>query len=337
MSLHSSKTRRGFTLVELLVVIAIIGILVGLLLPAVQAVREAARRATCLNNLRQMVLASHNYQSANQKYPSAATATPVPGTLPVEYFEYGESWIVSLLGFIEQGPLNDAYKANLSGFTTMEERLAELSSQRLDVLICASATQEDELTTDPDFGSYTSHYFGSMGPNVVAGTFTEVVASGETFIGIDGVFSPRSLTPAAPQLVPAYFRSKFGKTFADIRDGSSNTIAIMEASRSANTSLGLDSLRPGWAFGQQCQDTSSSPEAGWALTVYSANSVAYGINVLPAASALRFNDHPMGSNHPGGCNVGMADGSSKFVSDSVDLSILQATSGINDGIVAELE
>ena len=88
--------------------------------------------------------------------------------------------------------------------------------------------QEDELTTDPDFGSYTSHYFGSMGPNVVAGSFTEVVASGEAFIGLDGVFSPRSLTPSAPQLVPAYFRPKFGKTFADIRDGSSNTLGFAE-------------------------------------------------------------------------------------------------------------
>ncbi len=114
-------TRRGFTLVELLVVIAIIGILIGMLLPAVQQVREAARRAQCMNNIRQIALASHNYDSAHREMPPAVLAAPLAGVTrgfdPVISGQDMENWIgtkVFLLPFIEQNNLDAIFDTNRS-------------------------------------------------------------------------------------------------------------------------------------------------------------------------------------------------------------------------------
>ena len=104
--------RNGFTLVELLVVIAIIGILVGLLLPAVQAAREAARRMQCGNNLKQMGLALHNYESGFKKLPPAAYgANPLKGE-PSGEDDDGFGWMVSILPYIEQQSLYDTIRPN---------------------------------------------------------------------------------------------------------------------------------------------------------------------------------------------------------------------------------
>jgi prepilin-type N-terminal cleavage/methylation domain-containing protein/prepilin-type processing-associated H-X9-DG protein len=111
-----SQRRRGFTLIELLVVIAIIAVLIALLLPAVQAAREAARRAQCMNNLKQLGLALHNYESANNVFPSGViygTNTP-PCTSP----GFGNNcqntpWFVLMLPYIEQGPLYNSFNASI--------------------------------------------------------------------------------------------------------------------------------------------------------------------------------------------------------------------------------
>ncbi len=104
-----SRLRRGFTLVELLVVIAIIGILIALLLPAVQAAREAARRAQCSNNLKQIGLALHNYHDTHNVFCAACTGTTSPwGNHYVSTYSYMTGW-VSLLPFYEQGPLYDLF------------------------------------------------------------------------------------------------------------------------------------------------------------------------------------------------------------------------------------
>ena len=99
-----SAARRGFTLVELLVVIAIIGILMGLLLPAVQMAREAARRTQCMNNLRQFGLAMHNYESARKAFPESR---------PLDRAGNRMAWTILVLDYIEQGNLADLYNKDI--------------------------------------------------------------------------------------------------------------------------------------------------------------------------------------------------------------------------------
>ena len=101
--------RSAFTLVELLVVLAIIGILIGLLLPAVQSVREAARRVSCQNNLRQLGLALHNFECAHQVFPASGWTTTGPGNPSGKYV----GWRPLILPFIEQKGLSDLYDRSL--------------------------------------------------------------------------------------------------------------------------------------------------------------------------------------------------------------------------------
>ena len=145
------RDRRGFTLVELLVVIAIIGILIGMLLPAVQAVREAARRTACSNNLRQLGLALHNYESALGEFPPSRLGPDfsISSSITEQFGATSsfQSWTTVMLPYVEQASLGNMYDFNSPWFDNANSNNLELIQTQLSLFNCPSVGQDER--TDP--------------------------------------------------------------------------------------------------------------------------------------------------------------------------------------------
>ncbi len=359
----TNSRRTGFTLVELLVVIAIIGILVGMLLPAVQRVREAARRTACLNNMRQMGLAVQNYQSARLRYPPASIAQSLrtdQSGRPIPYSVH-----VQLLPELEQQGLYDLYfdVQNPAGLPN------NLSTNPIEIFLCPSATRVDSLASPNQVagqpgntvGGEAAHYLVCTGrsfdPLAVAPIGLDVDAddstggpedpNGYNNIGQDGVFgADLAWQPSFGFLHEAVFRPKVAKDASELRDGTSNTLMFGENSRSENltSTTAYRPVRSGWAFGYEeaTGGTSGVLHCGRTVGVTGINRPIQG---LPENSQnLRFdtnwyqNDAAWASNHSGGAQFVFADGSGKFVPDTTDPQLLLALASIagNDD-VSELD
>jgi len=300
MSSKLSLSRKGFTLVELLVVIAIIGILVGMILPAVQAAREAARRTTCLNNVKQIALACTAYESTNSTYPP-----PVGKNF--------EGLFVRILPMLEQKPLYDEFRAVLAADKPME--LDRLATIELDMFQCASAASSDFESTDSAAAGFTSHYTGCSGsglPNTSRAT--------------NGMFSPKIIRPDG---TPG---NKKGVDLTDVSDGLSNTMAILEVSRGnfVSDTRTFINIRPRWSLGLSSEETNI---VNWA------RSVTRPINCFDDNVGMSNNFHEIciSSEHSGGANVANGDGSVHFVSEDQDASVLRAAAGIDDGVTVDLD
>lgn len=246
-----SSSSTGFTLVELLVVISIIGVLVGMLLPAVNAAREAARRIQCTNNLRQITIATNNYHSSHIKFPLGSGPFNLgDGSLST----VGGSWLGALLPFLEQENVANQMLGVDSGVQTNDQLIDDCHNfainNPIEIFLCPSSTQIDEVANDPVRGGMTSHYVGSAGPsaNTINSNYPIFFprTSGSGPIGLNGIFSPFSVDPAT---TPPIYSNRHAIDFTDIRDGSSNTIAFGENSGTAKPDGSFMPHRAGWTFG----------------------------------------------------------------------------------------
>lgn len=316
----SQRHSSGFTLVELLVVIAIIGILIALLLPAVQAAREAARRAQCTNHLKQLVLATHNYHDVHRKLPPG---TLIVGRLHGTTTQYLTNWSIAILPYIEQMPLYNKYDTNKPYY---QQSPSEVLQANISTFNCPSAKDAGKLEKP---GSIDAALAAASAPVPASSDRWFRISSykacsgrmggGVTFGNNESVFdaSGNWLKPTWIGMFPTVGYSKLQfMNFASVTDGLSNTLAIGEYS--TRTSINRS---PFWVFTWPSYTVGGIGPSAVSLMNDIDRCLALGGGVDCYYS--------FASEHPGGMNFGMGDGAVRFISTTIDLTILQAaaTSG----------
>jgi len=303
--------RRAFTLVELLVVIAIIGILVALLLPAVQAAREAGRRSSCQNNLRQLGLGLQNFNDTYHYLPPGGEdqVLPVPNNNAAAFS--GTSWLVHILPFVEQTNIYNLYNRQLP--YNNAANLA-VGNMRIPVYHCPSGTQVlsgNSSEAANSITNFSTHYYGVMGPT---GTGLNAIAYNQVNGGTNSAYSTHGG-------LGYYTNGGIRVRLADLKDGTSNTIVVAE--RSYEEPAGTNSYRT-WV-------------RGCAGGCGAAKNVTNPINSTVYNGSNNFNDISFGSDHPGGAQFGLGDASVRFVTQSIDLNVYKGLASRNMREVAALE
>ena len=295
----ASRPRRAFTLVELLVVIAIIGILVSLLLPAVQAAREAARRSQCQNHLRQFGLAFHNFEGANKFLPPSKVAGTTPAAVLVRSrlgIAAGteHSWVVAILPFIEQGTIKDLYSLQ---YTWSDANNKNARTKPVAMFLCPSSPQGGISSLDGALIDY------GVATQIDPGLFIANANHGSL---IDQASKDNPQGPLIPNMLLG---------FQAITDGTSNTLLLEE-----------DAARPThYRSGPVIASTSTITGARWAdpendfwIDGYNAtgnlSGGPCGINCTNANEIFAF--------HSGGANNLFADGSVRFLAKAIDIRVL---------------
>ncbi|MBX6313870.1 MAG: DUF1559 domain-containing protein [Isosphaeraceae bacterium] len=340
MARRFGSRRRGFTLIELLVVIAIIGVLIALLLPAVQAAREAARRAQCLNNLKQIGLAIHNYESVNGSLPMGhlGKVRNCPFGDPCDSLNcfYGHTWISYILPFLEGGAqynsvnfhLTYRYRAQITAY-----------SNKVATLICPSDSPAETLPAGY-VSTFQTSYAGVRG---VTENFYYSWGSSASAPNADrcGAIDSEGL-----------FGTNIAYRFAEVIDGLSATLMVGEVSRfkdePSGSNFNFGNIGGAWVG----PPWTGSPAWPGDIRISSGAFLVPRINAPPvknggpsclvstgpfylptlgnppgwvtSAECLNLGQFGFRSLHPGGANFLFADGSVKFLKESINMSTYRA-------------
>jgi prepilin-type N-terminal cleavage/methylation domain-containing protein len=295
------RFRAGFTLIELLVVIAIIAILIGLLLPAVQKVREAAARAKCSNNLKQLGLGLHSYHDVNGTFPRCPGNGGTIGT--------GIGWQCFILPYIEQDSIWKRMNPAIGAYVAGVNR--DQGANRIATFLCPSYSEEFSSSTIDNTAAglaYTNHYVGNAGPKGTNPTNGATYGINNAGNGQGGLATDGML-PYHPNVITADLAQPSGVKMTDITDGTSNTLFLYEVAWKG-LEVAPGSLRA-WPRG-----------ANYTSDTNSIKNLANAMRTVKYNGGGNYNDISMGSNHTGGCNVVLGDASVRFLRESIDLNTI---------------
>lgn len=307
----------GFTLVELLAVIAIIGILVGLLLPAVQASREAARRSSCMNNFKQVGLAIQNYGDARRVFPPGAIGPRIPYIDPNgdagQAFgteTWGDlSFRILILPYLEQTALFNRCDLSKnysdSTYTVAPTGGTAICDTRVEEFLCPSSSITKSQSSTAGRTGFTAHVYAVLGP--------------------------RGTNPASPS-------TSYKTTPAS--QGDLSLQGIMGVNAKVKGSMVSDGLSSTLMIGEVSWDIGGAFRVwtrGWgdAPVANSARNVVNAINTTKF-SGSNLNDTGFGSMHPGGCVFGIADGAVVFLSETINMDLYRSLASRNGGEAARI-
>jgi prepilin-type N-terminal cleavage/methylation domain-containing protein/prepilin-type processing-associated H-X9-DG protein len=318
MRRQAQPSNQAFTLVELLVVIAIIGVLVALLLPAIQAAREAARRSQCLNNMKQVGLAFLNYESAKKEFPLATLnpVAPAHGT---------NNWAPFILPYVEQGNLIAGYDLKEDWWRTPN---GEIARNPVALLLCPSTPNQDRIqdkpeSTPPNKTGACGDYFTPTGVHMEINTS---LPADQQITNYNGKLSNGSENLVLDGVIAEQYEFNKQNSIKSVTDGLSNSILLGECA-------GREDVYRGREF--YAVDYTGTPAVrarggAWATTD---NPYPIGLRApwkanfgtIPGTVSINNSNewgHCFYSFHPTGANFAMADGSVQYFSQDIELKIL---------------
>lgn len=326
--------RGGFTLVELLVVIAIIGVLIALLLPAVQQAREAARRMQCTNHLKQLGLALHNHHDTYLRFPPGGAQDQPPfGTATANNTTWGSSWLVYILPFVEENTIYDQWQFYGSSGVFNSNNNAVVKGIEMDKYRCPSSPLPG-FSRSNSGNSASVTYVGISG--AVDGIIPGYTESRITHNARGGMHSAGGMFFASSKI-----------KFSDLTDGTSNTMAASEHGNwltdTSNNKQDWRASQP-WSWTIGCKSSDSPPNMTYNgdNRPFNITTIRYTINRTTGWTDDEDttgvgNDGganiPLNSTHPGGVNVLLGDGSVRFIAETIQLETLGRLATRDDGQV----